>query len=250
MENGWPLPAWIIASAFGEFQTQAKEGYESAAGVSQFAHETPVLRIAWSSDGRALVSTGEDRLVKIWNAETMTIRQTLEKQSDWASGLAIGTIGVAQIADGSCSKPQPPTRCKSSLVWSMALRVSTRSPVIRHESERPLVPLAEVPPEVDYGPQPAMDKLPKVAEAEPNDRPEEATEIATPGVASGRIFAAANSQSAITTCFAFKPSRASNGLSKPRPRAISRRWIRSSKCSIRRPTGAAIAAAGSAQFGD
>jgi hypothetical protein len=62
------------------------------------------------------------------------------------------------------------------------------------ESESPLIPLPEVPPEVDYGPQPAMDKLPKVVEVEPNDRPEEATAISTPGTANGRIFVAGDGQ--------------------------------------------------------
>src|SRR5204863_1061193 len=113
---------------------------------------------------------GEDRLVKIWNAETMTIRQTLEKQPDWASGLAISSDGrtlVVGRVDGSLG------------VYNL--------PPPFAESEKPFVPLAEVPPEVDYGPQPAVEKLPKVAEVEPNDDPEQATAIPTPGVATGRI---------------------------------------------------------------
>lgn len=154
----------------------AKEG-ENSLLLSKFAHESPILRLVWSGDGSTVVSAGEDRLVKIWNADSMTIRQTLEKQSDWASGLAIshdgGTLVVGRV-DGTLGiyNLPPPTT----------------------ESEKPLVPLAEVPPDVDYGPQPAMGKLPKVAEVEPNDEPEAATTIAAPGVATGRIFAATAGQ--------------------------------------------------------
>jgi WD40 repeat protein len=151
---------------------EAKEG-ENPLLISQFAHETPVLRVAWSGDGQTVVSAGEDRLIKVWNADTMTIRQTLERQSDWASGLAISgdgrTLAVGRV-DGSTA------------IYPLA-RATT-------ESEQPLVTLAEVPAEVDYGPQPAMTKWPKAAEREPNDEPAKATEIATPGVATGRIFAA------------------------------------------------------------
>src|SRR5262249_13748315 len=57
-------------------------------------------------------------------------------------------------------------------------------------AERPLTQLSEVPPEVDYGQQPALDSLPKIAEVEPNDEPEQAASISAPGVATGRIFAA------------------------------------------------------------
>ena len=151
-----------------QISEEAKEGTNPIL-LSKFAHETPVLRLAWSADGKTVVSTGEDRLVKIWNAATMTIRSELEKQSDWASGVAIlpaGTGIVVGRIDGS--------------VASYPLAASG-------ESEKPLLPLAEVPPEVDYGPQPALDQLPLAAKSEPNDEPPQAGVIATPGRASGLI---------------------------------------------------------------
>ncbi|MDX1944288.1 MAG: c-type cytochrome domain-containing protein [Pirellulaceae bacterium] len=138
---------------------------------SIFAHETPVLRIVWSADGQTIASAGEDQLVKIWNADDMTIRQTLEKQSDWASGLALSAKGDSLVVgriDGSLG--DYPLAAPSSA------------------TDKPLVQLAEVPPEVDYGPQPAFDKLPKVAETEPNDQPAQALALPTPGVATGVVF--------------------------------------------------------------
>ncbi|MBW8884417.1 MAG: hypothetical protein JF612_06470, partial [Planctomycetia bacterium] len=159
------IRVWRIAA-------EAKEGTNPLL-ISKFAHEMPILRLVWSADGRTLASAGEDRLVKIWNADSMTIRQTLEKQPDWASGLAISADGrtlVVGRVDGSIG------------VYSIA-------PPSTGDSQ-PLVPFAEVPPEVDYGPQPAIDMLPKVAEVEPNNEPEQAASIATPGMATGRIFVA------------------------------------------------------------
>jgi WD40 repeat protein len=150
----------------------AREGTNLLA-ETKFAHEMPVLRLAWSADGRTIASAGEDRLVKIWNADTLTIRQTLEPQSDWASGLALGPQGdllVVGRIDGT--------------LGTYALETPAT------EGEQPLVPLAEVPPEVDYGPQPAIGELAKVAEAEPNDQPHEATPLAAPGIASGTLNAA------------------------------------------------------------
>ncbi len=153
-----------------QISAEAKEGMNPLL-VSKFAHETPFLRLAWSADGKTLASAGEDRLVKIWNADSMTIRQTLEKQPDWASGLAISGDGrtlVVGRVDGSIG------------VYSIA------PPAV--ESSETLVPLVEVPPEVDYGAQPAVDALPKVAEIEPNDAPAEAAAIGTPGRATGTIM--------------------------------------------------------------
>ncbi|HMC09911.1 MAG TPA: c-type cytochrome domain-containing protein, partial [Pirellulaceae bacterium] len=83
------IRVWRISS-------DAKEGRNPLL-VSQFAHETAVLRLVWSGDGKTIASAGEDRLVKIWNAETISIRQTLQRQSDWASGLAISGDGQTLI---------------------------------------------------------------------------------------------------------------------------------------------------------
>ena len=54
---------------------------------SKFAHEGAILRLVFSEDGGALVSTADDRTVKIWNFAGMRERVVLEKQPDWATGL-------------------------------------------------------------------------------------------------------------------------------------------------------------------
>ncbi len=149
----------------------AKEGTNPLLN-SVFAHESPVLRLVWSADGRTIATCGEDRLVKIWNAETLTIRQTLPEQSDWASGLAIDAKGE-HLAVG---------RIDGSLDVA-PLGAATAA------SDQRRTPLAEAPPSVDYGPQPAEDELPKVAEAEPNGEPGQATALSAPGKAAGTLHA-------------------------------------------------------------
>ena len=70
------------------------------------AHRSAVLRVAFSADGRILASTGTDRDVKIWDAETGQQLRALSRQSDWAQALAFSPDG-RQLAvgryDGSVS---------------------------------------------------------------------------------------------------------------------------------------------------
>jgi hypothetical protein len=147
------------------------EGKENESPLleAKFAHEQPILRLVYSSDGKTLVSSGEDRLVKIWNKD-LTNRTTLERQSDWPTALAISSDNQIFIGrlDGTLGKydaGRPPEGAATTLK-----------------------PLAEVPPEVDYGPQPAIDQLAKTNEIEPNDDAKTATPISVPGVGVGRVY--------------------------------------------------------------
>src|SRR5262245_26541829 len=159
---------------------EAKEGTNQLL-LSQFGHESPILRLVWSGDGKLIATAGEDRLVKIWNSQSMTIRQTLEKQSDWASGLAIGTVGVAQSTQGGVILAPQPTNARQIVVGRIdgTLQIYPLSSDTT-ESEIALASVDEVPPEVSYGPQPTIDALPKLTEVEPNNEPEKANVISTP----------------------------------------------------------------------
>lgn len=66
--------------------------------VSRFAHEGPVIRLVYSADGKTLVSSAEDRTIKLWDAVAMREKHLLEKQSDWAGALAFAPNGQALLA--------------------------------------------------------------------------------------------------------------------------------------------------------
>ena len=57
------------------------------------AHEETVLRVAYSPDGNWLVSTGWDKLVKVWDAKTMEQKQVIPNQSDWVLCLSFSPDG-------------------------------------------------------------------------------------------------------------------------------------------------------------
>ena len=76
-------------------------------------HNAPILRIAYSPDGKWLASSDNDGVVKIWDAATGKEMRALEKQPDWAQGLdwspdgtrlAIGrydgTVGIYDASTG------------------------------------------------------------------------------------------------------------------------------------------------------
>src|SRR5262249_20920469 len=57
--------------------------------VTRFAHDGSVLKLASARDSRTLVSSGEDRTVRIWETKNFTERESIDKQFDWAAGLAL-----------------------------------------------------------------------------------------------------------------------------------------------------------------
>jgi WD40 repeat protein len=81
----------------------AKEGTNPILN-SVFAHEGAILRLAWSADGKSILSSADDRTVKLWNAPAVTPLKVLEVQSDWPTALAFALDGKALVVgrlDGS-----------------------------------------------------------------------------------------------------------------------------------------------------
>jgi hypothetical protein len=72
----------------------AKEGTNRLL-VSRFAHEGAILRLTWSADGGTLLSSADDRTVKLWNADgEITARVALPPQPDWPTAVALADTSV------------------------------------------------------------------------------------------------------------------------------------------------------------
>jgi WD40 repeat protein len=56
---------------------------------SAFAHEGAVLRIVYTPDGGGVYTSSEDRAIKLWDSATLVEERVLEKQPDWALGIAL-----------------------------------------------------------------------------------------------------------------------------------------------------------------
>jgi WD40 repeat protein len=54
-----------------------------------FAHEKPVVRLAYTADGQTLYSVGEDRVLKAWDTATMVERKVYDKQPEAVLSLAV-----------------------------------------------------------------------------------------------------------------------------------------------------------------
>ena len=89
--------------------------------VTRFAHEGAIIELVWSRDGKTLVSSAEDRTVRVWDAATVIEQRSLEAQPDWPTALAIaadnktllvgrldGSLAFYDVASGSIVPPAKP----------------------------------------------------------------------------------------------------------------------------------------------
>ncbi len=71
---------------------------KTAATRSVFAHDGAILRVLPTRDGKAVVTTGEDRAVKSWDAATLALTKVAATTSDWPQALAV--VGGEVIVGG------------------------------------------------------------------------------------------------------------------------------------------------------
>jgi WD40 repeat protein len=65
---------------------------------AKFAHEGTILNLTFSDNGKLLLSSADDRTVKLWDAQEMKEQMLLEKQPDWPSAVAF--IGEEKVVVG------------------------------------------------------------------------------------------------------------------------------------------------------
>ena len=85
-------------------------GQDASLADSVFAHDAAILRLAVSADGKTLVSSGEDRGVKLWDLPDLKTRQALSVQVDWPQGLALAPTGFGLRSGDSTVRSRFMTR--------------------------------------------------------------------------------------------------------------------------------------------
>jgi hypothetical protein len=134
---------------------------------SVFAHETPIVAVALSADGRRLVTTAEDRSLKTWSVPDIAIEKELPRQPDLVAAVVAGSDGrfMAGRMDGSLAL----------LDVAGLPGVDAGNPAV---ASRPAATAAS----------PAADTpAATLSEAEPNDTAAEAQPVAAPVSLSGSI---------------------------------------------------------------
>jgi mono/diheme cytochrome c family protein len=120
---------------------------------SVFAHEGPVVQLAYNADGKTLYSLSEDRTVKAWDAERMVERKVYDRQPETVLRLALRSDGK-QLALG------------------------------RYDGILVLVDAVTGKPQAEALP---IKPKPPVAESEPNDSPRTGQNIKLPAMIDGSI---------------------------------------------------------------
>lgn len=146
---------------------------------ARFAHEGPIVKIAYSADGKQLVSISEDRTIKVWETRTLTETQLIEDQPAVGMALAIDPTGrrfaVGRLDGSTEFLAIQPTRAK-------------RSDTPAHEVQ--IVPKTV-----------AVAEMNDVQEQEPNHTPESAQAVTLPAVIKGTVNTAGDDVDA--DCFRF-----------------------------------------------
>ena len=95
-----PVPASITTGAI----TPSFAEREIAQSGEFRAHDGPIDGLALSGDGRLIVTTGSDRMLKIWNAETHQLNGAIPLEAGIATSLAVrNNRAVTSHADGTVS---------------------------------------------------------------------------------------------------------------------------------------------------
>jgi WD40 repeat protein len=141
---------------------------------SRFAHESPIVAIGLSADGRHLLTSADDRSLKCWSVPGLVLEHEYPRQPDVVSSLVArpdGTMSVGRM-DGSLA-------------------------VERIVVDPPAAAVAAVSPRA-AGDSPAAPPAAPQAEQEPNDSATAAQRITVPAVVKGAIGRPGD-----TDCFRF-----------------------------------------------
>ncbi|MCY2964355.1 MAG: WD40 repeat domain-containing protein [Planctomycetota bacterium] len=132
-----------------------------------FAHDAPVLALAYSPDGATLFSGSEDRRVKAWEVATLRERHVYEELPDWPLTLAVDPAGT-RLACGLFNGALPLFETASTKLVRDLVSVLNAKPVAKPlviakaavlEQSPPTPPAAEPAPPKPNPPVPRLDSI-------------------------------------------------------------------------------------------
>lgn len=138
--------------------------------LSHFAHEGPIVSLSYAAGGALLLTSSEDKTVKVWGANTLTQATDPAPQPDWVAAIAAspGQVAIGRL-DGSVATFPLPADVVPIGQESVAQTAVVATKPVPMPSEQPM---------------PAA-----VAEAEPNDEPATAGTLSLPGEVTGVLKA-------------------------------------------------------------
>jgi len=135
---------------------------------SRFAHDAPIVHLAFSPEGKVLASVAEDRLIKLWETEDYRQLHVYPRQPDQVAALAFSPDGKSLAA--------------GRMDGSLAVYPVKPSDAVAEPSRR-RTRVAQRPSE--------SDTIQTVAEREPNDKLQQATPLEAPAKVTGVVDVAA-----------------------------------------------------------
>ncbi len=154
---------------------------------ARFAHVAPIVALRFSVDGTRLVSSSEDRMIKVWDTQTFEqIGDSIVEQSDVCAAIALSPdasrVFVGRM-DGTVELFELPTGSASSSSDRSERRVENRENQASLENQgNSKSQLAEASAGTA-----AEKKIAEIEEVEPNGDVSTATAITLPARVSGRI---------------------------------------------------------------
>ncbi len=145
---------------------------------ARFAHEGAVVQLAYTPDGKTLVSVSDDRTIKLFETETFTQRHQYDRQPDATPALAIdpeGTGFAVGRMDGSLQR-YPLVASQEATATSVAQQTAPAA-VALHGTPR------------------------EQKEAEPNDEAAQATPLTLPALVQGVIRSTASDKAEDTDLY-------------------------------------------------
>lgn len=135
--------------------------------VARFAHEGPILKLVYSPSGDLLVTSSEDRRLKVWETKGYTQVAVFDRQPDWTPALAVSPDD-SQLFVG---------RMDGSLA-TIPLGSQLKQPVVQ------VAKLTEVPEGTVSAAAPALETA-VINEVEPNAQPATAQKLLVGQTAKG-----------------------------------------------------------------